>query len=86
MQWILKYGFHTGFCTVNSLTSILRRNIKAHSSLHVLYVAFVTLSTASSYPAVMELWGPILHQLIVESFVSQGCSLIVHTVSVQPVL
>lgn len=52
----------------------------------MLYAAFVTLSAASPYHAVMELWGPILRQLIVESSVSQGCALIVHTASVQPVL
>lgn len=81
MQWILNDGFHTGSCTVNSLTFILRSNIKPHSLLLALYVAFVTLSTPSPYPAVMELWGPILCPLIVESFVSQGCAHIVHTVS-----
>lgn len=81
MQWILKDGFHTGYCTVNSLAFILWSNIKAHSLFLELYVAFVTLSTPSPYPAVMELWGPILCPLIGESFVSQGCALIVHTVS-----
>ncbi len=81
MKWILKDCFHTGSYTVNLLAFILRSNIKAHSRLLELYVVFVTLSTPSPYPAVMELWGLILCPLIVESFVSLGCALIVHTVS-----